>query len=338
MRSIDRLTRLLDGLLEVSRVGSGNFLLERTWVGVREFIPEVVGSFESMFNVQQKTLTCRISDETDRIFVDAPKLEQILINLLSNALKYTPVGGQIRIAAGPASLEALNDDFRILPWRDICDLKFVCFTVRDNGIGMTGHTLSHLFTRHFKQGIGGEPTSTDILGGSHLGLSISKTLTEVQDGTLTVESEPGVGTEAAVYLPEDPVTAEVVARIKSIERCILNQLRKGVFVYALRKYESKQWPDIVGPWLTKPVMNPSERDEEGASFLLWTLGEDVAVAVGTRACDPGLVRGAGEGDWATSAEGYMVGRAFAPAEGSRMTQLINLAFNRMKNASPVLSR
>lgn len=340
MRSIDRLTRLLDGLLEVSRVGSGDFLVEREWIAVREFMPDVIGSFESLFNVQQKTLVCNISDETDEIHVDALKLEQILINLLSNAFKYTPMGGQIEVTVGPASLEALSDDFRILPWRDICDPRFVSFAVRDNGIGMTGYTLSHLFTRYFNQArqAGHEP-GRELLKGSHLGLSISKTLAEVQNGTLAVESEAGVGTEVTAYLPKDPETAEIVGRFKSIERCFFAHLRKGVFVYALRKYESKQWAEIVEPWPTRPVVNPCGSAAEESTVLLWTLGDDVAVAVAAGDDDPGLIGdGSGDGNSDTSVEGYMVGRSFAPVEGSRITQLLNLAFNRMRNASPVLSR
>ncbi len=338
MRSIDRLTRLLDGLLEVSRIGSGNFLLERTWIDVREFMPDVIGSFESLFNVQKKQLLCNISAELDRIFVDAPKLEQILINLLSNSAKYTPVGGHIHVGVRPASLEALSDDFRILPWRDICDPEFVCFTVRDDGIGMSDYTLSHLFTRYFNEVEGGAQRGKDLLGGSHLGLNISRTLVEVQNGTMAVESEPGVGTEVSVFLPVDPSTAEIVGRFKSIERCFFTHLRKGVFVYALRKYESKRWPEIVQQWARTPVINPEKRDERESNLFLWTLGEDVAVAVGAREDDPGLVSGGLGGSWATSVQGYMVGRSFAPTEGSRMTQLINLAFSRMKNASPVLTR
>ncbi|MEE9271019.1 MAG: hypothetical protein V3V49_12245, partial [Candidatus Krumholzibacteria bacterium] len=174
--------------------------------------------------------------------------------------------------------------------------------------------------------------------GSHLGLNISRTLAEVQNGTMAVESEPGVGTEVSVFLPVDPSTAEIVGRFKSIERCFFTHLRKGVFVYALHKYESKRWPEIVQQWARTPVINPEKRDERESNLFLWTLGEDVAVAVGAREDDPGLVSGGLGGSWATSVQGYMVGRSFAPTEGSRMTQLINLAFSRMKNASPVLTR
>jgi signal transduction histidine kinase len=170
LRGIDRLTRLLEGFLDVSRIGAGNYTLEPRWINADTFLPDVINSFKTLFNVRHQSLDYRVSEEIDKLYVDAPKLEQVLINLLSNAVKFTPAGGRICASVERANLEALSDDLRILPWRDICDVRFFSLSVSDTGIGMTGDTLGHLFTRWYKNADGGG------LRGSHLGLSISKTL------------------------------------------------------------------------------------------------------------------------------------------------------------------
>ncbi|MEJ2721407.1 MAG: histidine kinase dimerization/phospho-acceptor domain-containing protein, partial [bacterium] len=127
-RSIDRLTRFLDNVLDVSRVSTGSYVPEPRWVDAREFVSEVMDTFKTLFNVQRHKLDMSISDEVDRIYVDAPKLEQILINLLNNAVKFTHGDGEVHMSVEPASLEALSEDLRIVPWNEFCRLGFVRFS------------------------------------------------------------------------------------------------------------------------------------------------------------------------------------------------------------------
>jgi signal transduction histidine kinase len=339
VRGIDRLTRLLDGFLDMSRIGAGKYLLEPRWVNVKEFLPDVIDSFKTLFNVRRQTLDFEISEEVERIFVDAPKLEQVLINLLSNAIKFTPRGGTIHVSVEPASLEALRDDLRILNWRDIADLKFIRIHIRDTGIGMTGETVSHLFTRYYEKGDGGG------LKGSHLGLSISKTLTEVQYGSLKIESEPGVGTEATVYLPEDENTALVLSRIGSMERCLTRvvEARKGSEFYVIRKTDDSHWRDVVAKWTERPEVNPLFEREKNASFILWTLGDHIAALLALdRAVVTSVLRDCsnpqpGNQSVAGNAN-YTIARCRVPDDGTRIAPLLKAAFNRLKNPSPVWSK
>jgi signal transduction histidine kinase len=265
IRGIDRLTRLLDGFLDMSRIGAGKYTLEPRWIRMRDFVPDVVDSFRTLFNVHRQTLEYEISDEVDKVFVDAPKLEQVLINLLSNAVKFTSAGGEITVSVQPASLEAMRDDLRILNWREIADLRFIRVVVRDSGIGMTGETVSNIFTRYYQKGDGGG------LKGSHLGLSISRTLTEVQYGSLEIESEPGVGTEATVYLPEDEETVLVLSRISSMERCLarLVDARKDSVFSVIQKPDNAHWADVFEDWPEKPELNPMVEMEKGELLPCW---------------------------------------------------------------------
>ncbi|UCH85533.1 MAG: HAMP domain-containing histidine kinase, partial [Candidatus Latescibacterota bacterium] len=228
-RSIDRLTRLLDNVLDISRVSMGSYIPRPEWVDAREFVSEVVDTFKTLFNIRRKHLDTFVSEEIDRIYIDPSKIEQILINLLNNAVKFTSDGEEVLVSVEPSSLEALDDDLRIVPWNDFSRVQFVRFVVRDTGFGMTENTLSHLFTRHY----GGREDGS--AGGAHLGLSISKTLVEVQNGRIEFESELGVGTEVTVSVPADKTTFDMVNRVSSLGRVLnrLSTMRAAVMFYVL---------------------------------------------------------------------------------------------------------
>ena len=286
IRSIDRLTRLLDNLLDVSRINSGNYTSEPRWVDAGDFAAEVMGAFTALFNVRRQRLKYSVSDDLFRIYVDAPKLEQILINFLNNAMKFTPEGGEVELGVERAGIEVLPDDLRILPWGELGGLAFVRFTVRDTGIGMTGETLSHLFTRyHRDKSLGGGV-------GSHLGLSISKKLAEVQNGSLEVESELGVGTRVSVSVPSDEQTFTLLSRVRSIDRVLsrLVGLRRGIVLHVVRKDESSSWPEVFDGWPSKPAVNPVVDDEKTGMCYAWALGDRLALVVLAETDETGEVR------------------------------------------------
>jgi signal transduction histidine kinase len=274
IRSIDRLTRLLDNLLDVSRIRSGIYAPEPRSVDVGEFASEVVGAFKTLFNVRRQRLGFQVSGELRRVYIDGPRLEQILINLLNNALKFTPEGGEIELSVDRAGIETLSDDARILPWEELGAPVFVRFTVRDTGLGMTGETLSHLFTRHHRA----ETPGAGV--GAHLGMSIAKKLAEVQNGFLDIVSELGVGTRVSVSVPADEPTFSLMSRMRSFERVLPRLLegRKDATVTALRKDASAAWIGIFDRWPAQPVVNPSIDEEKSGEFFAWTLGERVAIA------------------------------------------------------------
>jgi hypothetical protein len=296
-------------------------------VDAREFSAEVIGAFRTLFNVRRQRLECVVSDEIRRIYVDAPKLEQILINLLNNAIKFTQEGGEVTVNVEPASLETLDDDLRILPWNEIADLKFVRFSVRDTGIGMTGETLSHLFTRYYRD------TGRSGTRGSHLGLSISKTLVEAQNGTLVFESELGVGTRAVVSLPADETTFTLLSRARSIGRVLarLLDLRRDAVLHVFHKGDLPPWVEVIDGWKANPVVNPTVEEEKSSASIVWTLGERVALSLLAETNQKPTVRdsvGAGvecTGPVATHPDGYTItSHALTPAD-LRLAKVLSLA-------------
>jgi hypothetical protein len=268
------------------------------------------------------------------VYVDAPKLEQILVNLLTNAVKFTQEGGEITVEADPAGLEVLDDELRILPWGEIADFKFVRFTVTDTGIGMTEDILSHLFTRYYEHENRGRSR------GSHLGLSISKALVEVQNGSLEFESELGVGTRVRVVLPADEVTFAVLGRVRSIGRVLgrLNGLRRGVVCRVYRKVSSLPWDRVIEDSKSRPVVNPAVGDEKSGDEFLWTLSDRVAVSLaagatdtrGTAAGEPGArdsCAAAGVSRRPSRRQrGYTVSARSLSPQDARLARVLALAF------------
>lgn len=334
IRNIDRLTQLLDGFLDVSRINAGRYSFEPRWVGTQAFIADVLSSFQTLFNVQRQTLDYHVDPQIGRIFVDTSKLEQVLINLLNNAVKFTPEGGRISVIVEPHSREALDSEYRLLPWNEIANLKFFRVVVKDTGIGMANETLSHLFTRYHETN---EPAT-----GNHLGLAISKTLTEVQHGNLAISSRPGIGTKVTVSLPETEQTVSAIGRIKSAERFLARLLasQRRAQLYVIKKDLSLSWLELTGDWRRAPAINPTdERDGPGS---LWSLGDTTAVAL-FRGGEPKSMAALfgpnlfQDGGSARHADGYLVGRASAPMEGSRFTPLFVRALARAKQMAPAHS-
>ncbi len=336
-RSIDRLTRFLDNVLDVSRMNTGRYVPEPHWVDAREFAGEVVDTFKTLFNVNRHELNISVSDEIDRIYVDAPKLEQILINVLNNAVKFTHGGGEVHMSVEPSSLEALSEKLRIVPWNDLSRLSFVRFVIKDTGIGMTEDTLAHLFTRHYGK------TESGSVKGAHLGLSISKTLVEVQNGRISFDSELGVGTEVAVSIPADEKTFSLINRVRSIER-VLDRLagyRTGAMYYAFHKQDSRQWKDLTRTWPKRPVFNPTIEDEKRESFFVWDLNDHIALSLLLMVEEQppaktlfGQIR-LRHDEYMEHADGFAIVERHLAPEDAQISKLVTLALKPIEHMSEV---
>lgn len=339
-RSIDRLTHLLDGFLDVSRINSGAFELKQTEVDMRQFAGDVIRSFKTLFNVKRANLEYRVAPEVNVGFVDSGKLEQVIINLLSNALKFTPENGNITLSVGLAGVAELGDDLRLLPWDKLGEPHLLEIVVEDNGLGMSSETLENLFNRYHKT------NGLDDGRGAHLGLNISKKLLEAQNGWFHVASRLGIGTRVSAYVPQNRNTSCVLSRMTSLNRILQRTLsaHHRLRLYALGKCDNEDWEDIRKSWRNAPLVNPAAGAIALDTFFLWTINTGLALAAlveGSEAVTVADVFGPSfvQKDESTYMfKGYTVGECRAPGEASTLAQLCNVAMNRMDTAREELIR
>ena len=181
--SSDNLLTIINDILDLSRIESGMMHIEKLPFN----LPELVDSLVTMLNVKAKSrnlyLHTEVADSIPEILKgDAVRLTQILINLLSNALKFTHEGG-------------VSIKVEVAEKKD--EIVFIRFIISDTGIGIDPAKQKTIFER-FHQA---QPETTRRYGGTGLGLSIVKQLVEIQNGTISVVSEPGKGSVFTVLLP-----------------------------------------------------------------------------------------------------------------------------------------
>jgi signal transduction histidine kinase len=186
--------RLIEDLLDVSRIIAGNFKLQKAPVELAGIVEITADTLQP--NAQQKQIGVQL--ETDRSLVvqgDATRLQQIVWNLLSNALKFTPEGGQVFVTLRASQSGEQPIEYSM----NSCSQSLAVLTIRDSGQGIAPDFLPHVFD-HFRQADG---STTRRHSGLGLGLSIARNLVELHGGTIQVES-PGLGQGATftVFLPD----------------------------------------------------------------------------------------------------------------------------------------
>jgi two-component system phosphate regulon sensor histidine kinase PhoR len=179
-RHTDRLTKIVEDLLMLSRIETKEFQLKLEVVSVRDFIDDVTDFVKDLAEKKKISLSRNEIPSSLSVQADRSHLEQILINLLDNAIKYTPEGGRVTISA----IEG--------------DSKDIQFLIEDNGIGIPKEDLSRVFERFYRVDKG----RSKEMGGTGLGLSIVKHLVQAHGGRVWVESQPGKGSVFYFTLPK----------------------------------------------------------------------------------------------------------------------------------------
>jgi CheY-like chemotaxis protein len=178
-RQVDHLVRLVDDLLEVSRISRGTFELRRERVELATVVRNAVDTSNPLIHGAGHQLTVSLPREALWLDGDPVRLAQILANLLNNAATYTEHGGRISVRA----------------WRED---GHALIAVRDNGTGIAAEALPRLFQMFHR----GSASSRRNPSGLGIGLSLARGLAEMHGGTITVKSEgPGQGSEFTVRLP-----------------------------------------------------------------------------------------------------------------------------------------
>jgi PAS domain S-box-containing protein len=190
--SADQLVAITNDILETSRIEAGRITIDAQPLDVAETVHLIADSIQVLMADKQQTLVIDLSRDLPLVSADRDRLAQILTNLISNAQKYTPANGSIRIHAylaenlavwHPARAEASG------PWLVVC--------ITDTGIGIAPQDQEQLFTRFYRV----NNPSTQGISGTGLGLNITQSLVELHGGRIWLESEPNRGSTFFFSLP-----------------------------------------------------------------------------------------------------------------------------------------
>ena len=189
------LLSLINNVLEMARIESGKETLDEAYWDAYEFNDSLFALFDSQMREKGIEFICNATVEHDKIICDETKLREIFLNMLSNALKYTPAGGTVTMT--------LSELPSAVPGYAVYQT-----VIEDTGIGMSEDFLPHIFEEFTR-----ERSSTESrVAGTGLGMPIVKKLVDLMKGTVEVESQVGKGTRFTVTLPHRIAAVEDAAR------------------------------------------------------------------------------------------------------------------------------
>ena len=180
-REIERLSRLIDDLFELSRIDSGNLTLDRQLVSMEEIATEVVAGMQAQARLSDVTLNVAVSDNSRPTMLDGARMERAVSNLVRNAIEHTPPGGRVDLG-----VRHDNGD--------------VALIVKDSGAGISREDLPHVWERFYRA----EKSRRRHNGGGDgagLGLAIVRGIVEAHDGTVEAASPPNDGATFTIRLP-----------------------------------------------------------------------------------------------------------------------------------------
>ena len=187
LSNVNRMATLVTDLNDISRIEAGRLRLKFESVDVAGIVNEVMRAQAHSIDAKEQTLEIQIPEELQPVWGDRIRLIQILVNLVSNAHKYSQVGGNILVSA--EQTENI--------WNPDGAKEVVRISVKDDGIGMTDEDQAQIFSKFFRSD---DPKAREAPG-SGLGLNITKNLIEMQGGMIWFESEYGEGTTFSITVP-----------------------------------------------------------------------------------------------------------------------------------------
>ena len=182
-RQILQISRLVDDLLDVSRISTGKLLLKRETVELISVVATALETVDALFRVRQHYLTIDLPTEQVLVNADPTRLSQVIINLLNNAAKYTAPGGKI----------ALRVRF---------DVDQLFIEVTDNGVGLDGEAMQRIFEMFHQV----DASLDREQAGLGVGLTLARSLVELHGGSISAESA-GAG-EGSTFKVQMPIVVE----------------------------------------------------------------------------------------------------------------------------------
>ena len=173
---IMRISRMVGDLEKLSKYESENLILHREAFDLSELVQHIIKNFETEF--MSKHVSLDFKGEVSPVFADSDKISQVIVNLLSNALKYSPAGKTVQIIVAH-------------------DKNWTVLKIKDTGIGISSEDLPHIFERFYRA----DKSRNRESGGSGVGLAIVKAIVDAHGGKISVSSVMNEGTEFTVSLP-----------------------------------------------------------------------------------------------------------------------------------------
>ncbi|RMG92197.1 MAG: HAMP domain-containing protein [Chloroflexi bacterium] len=172
------MSHLIDDLFELAQLDAGGLVLEKSPHSLRDLISDALESFTALAEQRQIQLHGDVSSDVDPVPLNATKMGRVMANLLGNALRHTPAGGEVFVTACRTA-------------------EGVCVTVRDTGVGFAEADLPHVFEQFYR----GEQARSRATGGAGLGLAIARAIVEAHNGRIWAENAPTGGASVSFILP-----------------------------------------------------------------------------------------------------------------------------------------
>lgn len=287
LQDVDRLTRIINNLLNLSRIESGKVKIKRASLVVSQFVEHVITSLSTQAKANGVELKSDIPRDIPSLFADPDQMIQVLTNLVGNALKFTPKGGSITVEASVIASEANQSqkpEIASVASRPRND-KQVCISISDTGPGISVDDQAKLFQKFSQLDTG----LTRRSGGTGLGLVISKEIVVRHGGKIWVASESGKGSTFSFTIPVFSVDSayldliqQEIERVKEaksdlsvifINPRFKKEMSVGdkkvlVFLEGVCKNSMRRKEDLVLIYKNRYLIIVAEADRDGAERLI----------------------------------------------------------------------
>ena len=196
-RNVVRLSGIINDLLDISKIEAGNLDFKYVLAKINPVIDFVKNNLQSVAKEKNIQITCDVKDNDIDIFADTNRLEQVLTNLVSNAIKFTPAGGQINISSHIVNAKDIKTENCFKQDIEKLNGDYIEVCVADQGIGIEKENLRQVFDK-FQQI---ENSLSRQVGGSGLGLAIAKQLIEAHNGAIWCDSIVNKGSQFYFVIP-----------------------------------------------------------------------------------------------------------------------------------------